>query len=280
MVFVGVNLDLSLDVEDLARCYWVEAARAVVLHPFYGRELSQEEEEVLSQLSADGGLVILDMTQGIFSDKRYDFVDYYVGSLRKWFPMPDGGYLEANGALLPSVEELKENVPFVSDQRDAMYLRGQYFRSGDAGLKCISVRLNKRAEGQSLDDIHRMSDFSLGVFAGVDIDATYRVRMDNFAQLFELRSSACRVARSPFASLDLVATSPLYFPMYVEDVLSVQSFFAGEGIYCPRLWPVDYPEVLVSDGVRYIYEHLLCVPVDQRYGAVEMQQIVNLMREL
>ena len=70
--------------------------------------------------------------------------------------------------------------------------------------------------------------------------------------------------------------APLYFPVYVKERDELQQFLGERGIYAPVLWPVGE---LNRDELRgdeaYIYEHMLALPIDQRYDVSQMEQIVQ-----
>ena len=49
-------------------------------------------------------------------------------------------------------------------------------------------------------------------------------------------------------------------------------------IYAPVIWPVVYEEVLVNETVKYIYDHILAIPIDQRYDEGDMAKIVSIIK--
>ena len=72
--------------------------------------------------------------------------------------------------------------------------------------------------------------------------------------------------------------APLYLPVYVKERDSLQRFLAGYGIYAPVLWPVgeENKDFLQGDGT-YIFEHMLALPIDQRYDAGDMEQLAEVL---
>ena len=71
-----------------------------------------------------GLIFIEDMTQSLGLLPKVRGADYYVGSLRKWFAIPDGGFLI--GENLPHTAQLPEKTVFVEKKRMAQHLKAEY----------------------------------------------------------------------------------------------------------------------------------------------------------
>ena len=78
-------------------------------------------------------------------------------------------------------------------------------------------------------------------------------------------------------NIEEVTTAPLYFTIYVQDRPALQRVLAQEAIYAPVIWPVEDERVLIDNDVKYIYDHLLAIPCDQRYDTEDMQRIVTII---
>lgn len=271
--YYNVNKDLRIDTKCLEElCNRIEPA-LVVVHPYYGMSLNGQEADTLRRIREKGARIVMDLTHCIFAEPGDDFVDYYVGSYRKWFSIPDGAFLKAKDARFHVPRD--ENVEFVTKQTDAMYLRNQYFQSEVMPLKAISIRLNKLAESLADHHIkpHRMSSFSQELKQRQDVRMIEEKRRNNIAFLFNHlnQSPDCRFICSDWS--DLSAT-PLYFAIYVENREDLQRLLAENRVYAPVLWPNDNADLLVSEDVNYIYQHILAIPCDQRYGKEDMERIV------
>ena len=271
--YYNINKDLRIDTEYLEDLSNRIEPALVVVHPYYGMSLNDQESDTLRKIHEKGALIVLDLTHCIFAEPKDDFVDYYVGSYRKWFPIPDGAFLKAKDARFHIPQD--ENVDFVTKQADAMYLRNQYFQSEVMPLKAISIRLNKLAEGLADHHIkpHRMSSFSQELKQRENVRVIEERRRENFAFLFNHLNQGpdCRFICSDLSDL---SASPLYFAIYVENRESLQRVLAENRIYAPVLWPNAHAELLISEDVTYIYQHILAIPCDQRYGKEDMERIV------
>lgn len=277
-VFYSIHKDLLIDTNSLIGLAHQYQPALVIAHPYFGMELNDLEIKTLQQLKTPGTKILIDNTQCVFSSKHFDFADYYVGSYRKWFPIPDGGYLESK-LLVDTILLKTENTIFVAAEKGAMFLRGQYFETDNEDIKRLSISLSKAADLQSVGTIvpHRMSTFSEIVLSKQDYSRNQKKRIENYTYLHKhLNQETIK-----FASHDIerVTTAPLYFPIYVKKRADLQRYLAKHHIYLPIIWPVDHSEVLINDTIRYIYDHILCIPVDQRYNTEDMEKVVHLINQ-
>ena len=255
----------------------------VLFHPYYGKKLLNYEIDLMKRAKKQDALVVQDLTQSIFSKKDVDYIDITVGSIRKWLGIPDGAFLYVAGNVtLDLIETESYNTAFTVPQFDAMYLRGEYFRTGNPNYKQISIRLNKYAERLIEKEpitVHRMSKYSMEVLNSADLGHIREKRIENFRTLLSLikGNDICRVI---IHSLDELSDAPLYFPIYVEEREHFQRELAVRNIYAPVLWNVENKDVLVDDAVKYIYSHLLAIPVDQRYDCDDMQRIADVIHKI
>lgn len=275
--FYNVNKGLRIDIKDLQDKVRLIKPSLVVAHPYFGMDLDRREVEVLQNLHNKGIRVIIDLTQCIFSSQVLDFVDYYVGSYRKWFPIPDGGFLINNTNLIICQPQNENNV-FVTNELDAMYLRDWYFRNEDQRLKDISIRLSKTADSIAETNIvpHRMSKISCFLLHQCDEVSNQHNRMANFTYLFNHISDNEKL-ELVCHDLNNVTTAPLYFTLYVKERARLQKLLSLNSIYAPVLWPVEDERVLITEDIKFIFNHLLAIPCDQRYDQDDMQRVAEVI---
>ena len=278
--FFSIRKDLRIDTVALEELVERVGPSLLVVHPFFGMDLDTGEIETLKRIRGRGVQIVLDLTQCIFSEQHLDFVDYYVGSYRKWFPIPDGGFLKPNNGMTVMAVPRMENEEFVTRQADAMYLRGLYFKNDDPHTKAISIRLNKLADSVAENGIsvHRMSGYSIWLKTRQNEEEIRQRRYANYRFLFgSLRQGAG--FRFVCTDMKAVTTAPLYFTVYSDYRAALQTLLAKYGIYAPVIWPVGEERVLVNEDVRFIYDHLLAIPCDQRYDEEDMRRVVGVMNE-
>jgi dTDP-4-amino-4,6-dideoxygalactose transaminase len=69
-------------------------------------------------------------------------------------------------------------------------------------------------------------------------------------------------------------TVPSHFVIYAEQRDALQSYLLENQIRSTVYWPVG-PEINLSghETARYIYEHILAIPCDQRYSPSDMRRV-------
>lgn len=278
--FFGIREDLRLDINHLLDLVDRIEPALIVVHPYFGMDLNEIEIEALKLVNRTGTKIIIDLTQCIFSNRRLPFANYYTGSYRKWFPIPDGGFLYVGKDMQVINQPKLENTDFVVRQTDAMFLRGLYFRNGDQRVKDISIRLNKLADHIADSKIvpHKMSSFSINLKQTEDEYTNQRVRLSNYKYLNESIEERGRI-KKVCHRIEEVTTAPLYFPIYVKERRMLQTLLAEEHVYAPVIWPVEDEKVLINEKVKYIYNHLLAIPCDQRYGFDDLARAVKVINK-
>ena len=276
--YYSIQKSLRIDIPHLFEVVSKHNPSFVVVHPFYGMDLNGEETVALKELNDKGVKIVLDLTQCLFSTKRLPFVDFTVASYRKWFPIPDGGYLENNKGLITISQPEIENMEFTDREIAAMYLRGQYFGNEEQRTKTISIRLSKAADNLAERAItpHRMSSVAFNLLQQEDVESNQRSRYTNYTYLFNNIRESEKITKV-CQNLADVTTAPLYFSIYVQSRTTLQRLLAQDSIYAPVLWPIEDVRVLIDEGVKYIYEHILSIPCDQRYDVNDMQRVVSVL---
>ena len=274
--YYSVNKSLRIDVNKIKSIYYKNHYSLILVHPYFGMDLNDEEIHLLEELHDDGCKVVVDLTQCIFSKNDYGFADYIVGSYRKWYEIPDGGFLKPKILDESFKAKFPENEDFVSLQADSMYLRGLYFNTDNEFIKNISRRLNKLAVnlGRKTIEPHAMSAFSVSLMNKVDKQKCQQQRFENYRFLYQ-NLFHCRHFQLACTDFDKVTTSPLYFVFYVQDRHALQVSLAAEHIYAPVIWPIPNEDVLINETVQSIYDTVLAIPVDQRYDLADMAKIIE-----
>lgn len=278
--YYAINKELRIDTESFIASFDNVLPSIVVAHPYYGMSFLQEEISTLKYANENGAEIVVDLTQSIFSEQKIDFVDYYVGSYRKWFPIPDGGFLcnNSDNKLEDNILPKEENTVFVSTQFSAMILRNMYFNTDNEQVKAVSRNLTKAADIYSEEKItpHLMSNVSKNIMQNEDVELDKKQRLINYKYLFENIKQTNNLS---FVNKDLdsLQSAPLYFPIYVKNRNKLQKRLIDEHIYAPVLWPIEDNNVLINKDIEEIYNTILVIPIDQRYGIKDMERIVNVI---
>lgn len=276
--FFPVRKDLRIDIQGLEDALEKHHPSLLVVHPYYGMNLNDEEVSFLKVVKEKGVEIVLDLTQCLFSEKQCAFASFVVASYRKWMPIPDGGFLLNNTDTVQIKQPEIDNYEFTERELAAMYLRGQYFSNGEQRTKDISIRLSKSADHIADKNItpHKMSQVAFNLMQGEDIELNQKCRFENYTYLYRSVCESGNVTKV-CKNIDAVTTAPLYFTVFVKDRAALQRQLAQNAIYAPVIWPVEDERVLVNDEVRYIYDHILAIPCDQRYDEKDMQRVVAIV---
>ncbi len=276
--YYSIRKDLRIDTDNLLSTVAKYHPSLVVAHPYFGMDLNEEEVKALMAIKKQGIAIALDLTQCLFSERQYPFASFVVASYRKWMPIPDGGYLMNMSERVNIIQPEKENDEFTDRELAAMYLRGQYFGNGEQRTKAISIRMSKSADHLADSNIvpHKMSQVAYNLMRNENLELNQQRRFENYTYLYQNIRESDRVTKV-CKSINEVTTAPLYFTIFVKDRPELQRLLAQDAIYAPVIWPVEDERVLINNEVKYIYDHILAIPIDQRYDANDMQRVLKVI---
>ena len=260
--FYPVCKDLTIDIPKAKEIFAVHHPNLMVVHPYFGMDLTKQEQNMLEEMHEGGCEIILDLTQCLFSTMRLPFIKYYVGSIRKWFAIPDGAFLETPDEM----EDFGiENDEIVSLQTKAMKLRGEYFQTGDTNVKDESIRLSHEVERLMTRPItpHAMASVSKDILACEDAYTQQKIRIENYKRLYEGLKDAENIEL--IADISRLTTAPLFFPFRVDDISAMQKKLAQKSIYARLIWEEE--------------DRILTITVDQRYVLSDMDRVVAAIKE-
>lgn len=276
--YYSIKRNLRIDLKGLENAITKHKPSLLVVHPFFGMDLNEEEVAAMNGIKEKGVEIVLDLTQCLFSSKQYSFASFIVASYRKWMSIPDGGYLINNTDSVKILQPETENEEFTDREIAAMYLRGQYFSNEEQRTKAISIRLSKVADHIADSNItpHKMSQVAYNLMVKVDLEKNQKSRFANYTYLFNNIKESDKVLKVCH-NMAAVTTAPLYFIIFVQDRPSLQRVLVQDSIYAPLIWPVEDERVLIDDEIKYIYEHILAIPCDQRYDEDDMRRAVEII---
>lgn len=265
LLFYEITDDLEIDWSDLFGK--LEYGVSVVyLHYFNGVVPEKEQlEKLLSEKKKRNFLIIEDTTHSIFSHPL-TAGDYGVCSLRKWFPIPDGGVLYSGTLLRGNPDELQE-AEWPREKMRAMKLKAEYL-DGKRGEDCnIEYRHIFASCEQKLGEQTRafgMSALSGDILKKCSISEMVNKRLENYRIL---ANSLKKLSSIQLLAQPGVNDCPLVCPVGVSNRDALRSFLISNRVYCAVHWPEsDMPTKCAAQLAKC--KHSL--PVDQRYGSAEM----------
>ena len=200
--------------------------------------------------------VIIDNTQAFYSMPEAGVDTIY--SPRKFFGVPDGGYLYTNTYL----DEI-----FI---KDISYSRMKHL------LKRIDLSANEgytsfQDDEKLLDNagIKFMSNLTKRILCSIDYEKCAVQRIDNFLNLENTLKK--------YNLLDLPSLNsqvPMVYPFMVENN-NLRNFLIQNKIYIPTYWK-DVLKNVNKESIEAKYTNcMLPLPIDQRYDGADMKVIVD-----
>lgn len=280
LVFYTVDRGLISYGEEVFRLAMEHDPGLILIHPYFGTDTCRELRVHLEALRKSGVMVMEDVTQSYYLEEAGNEADFIVGSLRKWYAVPDGGFVVSD---LPLVRDcLKEGEDYARERLTPLTDKWMYLHADTSfGETEAERRARKnaylernRALEEALDHyaaLRRMSRISASILSKTDEEAAAQKRRDNYAYLYEKTDGMRRLR--PILQRE-GGEAPLYFPIYAKERENLQNFLRERDIYAPVLWPLgeEMRDALAGDE-EYIYRHMLALPIDQRYGLKEMAKI-------
>jgi hypothetical protein len=241
--------------------------------------------DTIYQYLDQGNTVILDVTHSIFNLKRFELIHdnlYLVSSLRKVFPIPDGGILFSAHAL----SDLPKQYPYHYDcMIDAMALKSLYLASSHAcdaekkhELKDCFLKLYANYEKDKDTRpiiLQRAPAVSLYILENIDIRALIKQRTANLKLVYT------RIQNDKYFLFDIRdLKSAFCLPMILNSEAAREALkdkLIREGIYPPIHW-----DLRGVSPKEFSYEHtlskqILSIPIDQRYNERALLKVVDII---
>jgi selenocysteine lyase/cysteine desulfurase len=248
---------------------------------YFGFPTNKKLHDIVLELKSRSVTIIEDVTHTLFSIVRYPiYNDFVIGSIRKWFGLPSGGFLATSKTISTKLPDPPINL--INLRIKSLQKKFEYIKTMNQSLKDEYLLGFRKAE-QMLDldlAVYGIDSVSKQIIQSTSIDRIQRVRKANYSYLLRslLDINGIKVILKKIEN-DI---TPIFFPIYVEsdrDKLRFQ--LVEKEIYCPIHWPI--PNQLkgrLDSKTQNIYHSILSIPCDQRYGIDDMSRIVDTIKEL
>jgi dTDP-4-amino-4,6-dideoxygalactose transaminase len=259
ITFYALNPDLSINMDDLMSKIDNQVIYIYIID-YFGSIQNQSYDEVKEKSNKFGCVIIEDTTHSIFSREKI-IGDYCICSLRKLLPIPDGGVLYS-----PKKIEHDTDFPkFMANKKiTAMVLKNLYL-SGELKSKDLYREIFVDEE-QRLDTMHNVlliSDISAFILSNIDINEVISSRKRNYLLLQD------KIEIKSFLQVK-ETDCPFSFVVQMDDRDNFREYLIKHNIYCAVHWPIENQELLHIKHARTLSQHLISLPIDQRYGEKEM----------
>jgi hypothetical protein len=310
--FTEMNLNVNLfgHEDPLKPILDMDISNSVILIIDYFGTESVSNKEIRELLDKDN-IVIMDVTQSILDNNRFSVTHdcyYLVASLRKIFPIPDGGIVYhtnekfAASDIFPIDYESKleamvlryfylngiavDNVPVHDDQKLDSVFEAWYTKKPE-GFK-------KRLEAVKRHYLALHYEYELKKFQNQIIPqnipaiSLYILHNVSYPNIINKRAENLKFVYKNIIHKDLFVfnfediKSPFLLPLKFkseEERDFVKNSLIKDDIYPPIVWDIE--EYVPSE---YIYERefskrMLTIPIDQRYTPYELSKPVTIINQ-
>ncbi len=205
--------------------------------------------------------LIVDNSQAFFEKPILNVDTFY--SARKFFGVPDGAYLSTNCLL-------REELP-----REISWKRSEFLlRRLENGAQDAYEKFQENEEYLCGQEIKIMSKLTTRLLAGVNYKDVQRKRVQNF-QYLHLKLASMNQLRIAEKNID----APMAYPLLVDDG-NIKKELIEQKIFVATYWPNVLSESKEDRIENNFASNLLALPIDQRYGLLDMDRIYSVLKSL
>ncbi|WP_274973004.1 hypothetical protein [Bacteroides fluxus] len=215
------------------------------------------KQDCVERLAAIYGTqLIVDNAQAFFAPQINSIDTFY--SPRKFFGVPDGGYLYTDCILHDGFQIDKS----FDRMKHLIYRIDEGVEEGYTSFKQADNSLNNQP-------IRKMSKLTEALLQNIDYEYSKSRRRDNFITLHErLEKKNCIFCK--LGANDV----PMIYPYYSKNS-HLKEILIKKRIFVATYWPNVLEWCIDNAWERQLVECLVPIPIDQRYGKIEMDKIVE-----
>jgi len=204
--------------------------------------------------------LILDNAQAFFCNIKSSTPAFY--SPRKFFGVPDGGFLY-------NPNKIKTTFESDSSLKRLKHLVGRIEQNAE-NFYSDYQRNEEKLHGEP---IKYMSKFTKKTLRAVNYENVKKRRQKNYQTLHKVLHRENKL-KLP----NLKQEVPLCYPLLLNSGFEIKQKLIQKKIYVPTYWP-NVLEWTNSGSLEYdLAKNLVCLPLDQRYGKTEMQEILKMFK--
>lgn len=204
--------------------------------------------------------IVIDNTHAFFS-RPLDGVDTLY-SCRKFFGVSDGGYLFADNI----------SAPILCKDSSAIRMNFLIGRLEDGAQKHY-LEFRYAEDQAEKEGIKNMSNTTQNLLRGIDYERIKRMRTQNYLSMHKQLSDYNRLSYMP------VPEGPYVYPLYFDgNARKLRLFLIKNHIYVPVFWENIYGILRKNCLELKLVEHILPLPIDQRYTDIDIDEIVSVVK--
>ncbi len=271
--FYKVKKDFSIDLEDLKSKLDTDVTVVYVMN-YFGEIQDNRVLEFLREKKKEYGFTIVeDTTHSIFTNPNV-IGDYCICSLRKWFPVPDGGALystiELNHNLLQDTLEKNSALKL-----EAMILKKWYIEK-KVQYNAIYRDIFEKEEHQldMQEKVYQISAISQRLLQCFSVNEMIQKRKKNYQEL-----KAFLTTNGFENILKTEEMIPIAYPIYIKGRDHFRTYLIEHQVYCAVHWPLEGIEHEDYEEAEDISRNIISLPIDQRYDKKHMKYLEEVIKQ-
>lgn len=222
------------------------------------------KDDFIGQIGSLCKNVIIDNCQSFYSRPQIGFDTFY--SPRKFFGVPDGGYL-----FLRDNTEVAD-IPL----QDIVYNRSLHLLkridlSPQEGYKDFVANESEF----NVSGVRRMSKVSTRILSSINYTKIKDTRRKNFEFL---QKSFHRINILNLDYLSLQESTPMVYPLLIE-FSGLREWLTENQIYTAKYWQEVFEKADCGSFESHLSSNLISLPIDQRYNIEDMEYIVKIIKK-
>lgn len=206
-----------------------------------------------------GEKLILDNAQALYCRPVSGTHQFY--SPRKFMGMPDGGL------AVTTIPNTASELPVDKSFDRCKHLLKRIELSPSEGYNDFKDVSKAIAEAP----LSQMSNLSKSIFASADLDDIKHKRRENFECIHKALKATNRLQIPSMDSFEC----PLVYPYWADNGSALKKQLIEQQVFVATYWPNVFEWCKSADLEHELANHVVCIPIDQRYCKDEMELIVE-----
>ncbi len=208
-------------------------------------------------------IIIIDRTHSLLSDFNENG-DYEILSLRKIFPVPDGGMIISKNKL--AINPNRSIGKAYMEKSYSKLLRYIYEKVDNSSIiENYYVEFSQSSENKLLISNRDISPLSLHIVSHYNIDTAKKNRIINYKYLVKKFSGNKNI----IIAIDKMPLIPQSMPIYIKNRNRIKSILHKHNIYIPILWR----------SKKIFSKKLLNIPIDDEYSIKDMNKTCKILKD-
>ena len=273
IVFYKLNKNLEIELDSFYSLLKDNPTKTILFlyMDYFGIKSIQDNQLIDISKSFENVVFINDITHVfLFFNQEKNFeADYTITSLRKWINIPDGGLLWCKKGLKNT--EFANDISFAYKRLEAQQLRHSFFETGNQEQKKeyrkIFSEVSNILDNNPIPAC--MSKYSFELIKRTNFNEIFNTRQNNAKALMNALKNSAKIT----ILQNSVSLSNLYVPFLIDNRDTKQQELNRLGIFNTIIWPLSEEQMNVCNNSKYIVNHMLAAPCDQRYTVKDMEYI-------